>query len=457
MDSSEIMFGRGMDRKAIWACIFKTIDSDLDGYITPDDLSVYMSTYARVSEDEVNDIYKLVSDKEKGMSLEEFYDFTKDIRLTRRSVMMMWDAMDFDCDGIVTVTEFAREMTSLTSDQEVEQIFEHFDVNGDAELSKEEFLRYFGVNEIHKNAKKIKLAPIHAETLENFKKGIMKLHWSKKKKRPGIGKWLMKADHIAITVEDVERSVRFYRDILGLQPINRPDFDRAGAWFTVGNVELHLIKGPPCVPTRGHLICPHLAIEVTDTEAVHKWLLEHDVEFEINVSVPKGVGEGSVTQLFLVDPDGYRVEMCNCGEVLEDYCLSDQQDSKLHLTYFEGSPAKAKIEKLLELDFIRQGLPLESNIKATSPVESTHEEILGNLLKRRKVYGDVTQVFTEQEIDDILTKNNDSADLALKEMRARRAQLKQEDVYIPPDFYGKNVSSDERINTPRLHLSKKDS
>ena len=95
--------------------------------------------------------------------------------------------------------------------------------------------------------------------------------------------------------------------------------------------------------------------------------------------------------------------------------------------------------------------------KATSPVELTHEEILGNLLKRRKVYGDVTQVFTEQEIDDILTKNNDSADLALKEMRARRAQLKQEDVYIPPDFYGKNVSSDERINTPRLHLSKKDS
>ncbi len=36
-------------------------------------------------------------------------------------------------------------------------------------------------------------------------------------------------------------------DILGLQQIRRPNFDRHGAWLTMGNVELHLIKGVPTI------------------------------------------------------------------------------------------------------------------------------------------------------------------------------------------------------------------
>ena len=102
------------------------------------------------------------------MSLEEFFDFTKDIRLTRRSVMMMWDAMDFDCDGTVTVTEFARAMNNLTSDQEVEKIFEHFDVNGDAELKREEFLRYFDVDATHKDAKRVNIYFLNFSERELF-------------------------------------------------------------------------------------------------------------------------------------------------------------------------------------------------------------------------------------------------------------------------------------------------
>ena len=38
----------------------------------------------------------------------------------------------------------------------------------------------------------------------------------------------------------------------------------------------------------------------------------------------------------------------------------------------------------------------------------------------------MTQIFTKQEIEDILTKNNDIAELALEEMRRQRAHLKQE-------------------------------
>src|SRR3954464_8331834 len=68
--------------------------------------------------------------------------------------------------------------------------------------------------------------------------------------------------HVSITVRDLERSREFYREILGLTPIERPPFSFAGAWFAVGPgpQQLHLIvhegatfRGEKGVDTRdGH-------------------------------------------------------------------------------------------------------------------------------------------------------------------------------------------------------------
>jgi len=49
--------------------------------------------------------------------------------------------------------------------------------------------------------------------------------------------------HVSIPVTDVDRSRAFYREILGLREIDRPPFDYPGAWFAVGNGQLHLIGG----------------------------------------------------------------------------------------------------------------------------------------------------------------------------------------------------------------------
>ena len=35
-----------------------------------------------------------------------------------------------------------------------------------------------------------------------------------------------KLDHIALVVSDVGRSVSFYAELVGLEQVNRPDFDR---------------------------------------------------------------------------------------------------------------------------------------------------------------------------------------------------------------------------------------
>lgn len=57
-------------------------------------------------------------------------------------------------------------------------------------------------------------------------------------------------NHIAFIVSDVGRSSVFYSGVLGLQQVKRPNFDRHGAWFTGGNVEIHLILGNSVAPSR---------------------------------------------------------------------------------------------------------------------------------------------------------------------------------------------------------------
>ncbi len=62
-------------------------------------------------------------------------------------------------------------------------------------------------------------------------------------KAPAIGANGAMLHHVSLPVRDVARSVGFYRDVLGLTQIPRPDFDFKGAWFALGtDQQLHLIQ-----------------------------------------------------------------------------------------------------------------------------------------------------------------------------------------------------------------------
>lgn len=50
--------------------------------------------------------------------------------------------------------------------------------------------------------------------------------------------------HVALPCAVLERSRRFYQEVLGLTEIPRPALPVAGAWFRVGaSQELHLVVG----------------------------------------------------------------------------------------------------------------------------------------------------------------------------------------------------------------------
>ena len=142
------------------------------------------------------------------------------------------------------------------------------------------------------------------------------LHWDPEIQRRGMGDLIRSVNHIAIIVSDVGRSLAFYTEIIGFQQIQRPNFDRHGAWLTMGNLELHLIKGVPNAPSGRDLIVSHIALETEQPHKVLEKLLEFEVPFRQNISVPDPkkarenlveafeTSEGKITQYFVRDPDG---------------------------------------------------------------------------------------------------------------------------------------------------------
>jgi lactoylglutathione lyase len=110
-------------------------------------------------------------------------------------------------------------------------------------------------------------------------------------------------DHVGIHVDDVATSESFYRTVLGLEPIPRPDLGFPGAWLRIGtSQELHLIgqNSRPDLPPRER----HFAVAVDSAVLWAERLREHAVEFD----GPRPRPDGAL-QIFLADPDGHVIEL----------------------------------------------------------------------------------------------------------------------------------------------------
>ena len=114
---------------------------------------------------------------------------------------------------------------------------------------------------------------------------------------------VLELDHVGLNVADVDLSVRFYRDVMGLEQLARPAFDFAGAWFALGSGQLHLI-GKHASGDGRFKEC-HYSILVEDLDA----FVAHLDRLGVERRGPKARPDG-VRQLFLLDPDGHQIELC---------------------------------------------------------------------------------------------------------------------------------------------------
>ena len=116
--------------------------------------------------------------------------------------------------------------------------------------------------------------------------------------------------HVVFYVEDLERSLAFYRDLLGFQEIGRA-FEGKAAALTSGRThhELLLIEvGPAPAPPKGpHRGLYHIGIKVGDSlEELRSAKAELD---RVGVKII-GMSDHTVSQsLYLPDPDGNEVEL----------------------------------------------------------------------------------------------------------------------------------------------------
>ena len=115
----------------------------------------------------------------------------------------------------------------------------------------------------------------------------------------------LQLNHVALHVADVERSCKFYSEILLLEPIPRPAFSFPGAWFLLGNdQELHLIGGRER-QVDSHNRGNHFALLVDDIDAWERHILSAGAQLAARKTRPDGAH-----QIYVTDPDGHYVELC---------------------------------------------------------------------------------------------------------------------------------------------------
>jgi glyoxylase I family protein len=114
--------------------------------------------------------------------------------------------------------------------------------------------------------------------------------------------------HVSLAVTNLEVARTFYREVLELPEIKRPDFHTAGAWFQVGAQQLHLIEYPRGQTLRASRNIDsddgHFALRIDDYEAAMAHLEASGVPYQCNP-----LNKAGWSQIYLCDPDGHIIEL----------------------------------------------------------------------------------------------------------------------------------------------------
>ena len=123
--------------------------------------------------------------------------------------------------------------------------------------------------------------------------------------------------HVALPCADLERSRRFYQEVLGLTEIPRPALPVAGAWFRVGgSQELHLVVGDAQATFRSRKGMDtndiHFAVRVKDYREALEALEAKGYREDLNPDDPMGIRTSmrvGYPQIYILDPDRNIIEI----------------------------------------------------------------------------------------------------------------------------------------------------
>jgi lactoylglutathione lyase len=129
---------------------------------------------------------------------------------------------------------------------------------------------------------------------------------------PRMGK-VTKLLHTRYRVNDLERTIKFYRDILGLEEIKRHKSPRGSELVFLKTpesreeIEICCFPGSESVKVQPDLT--HLAFEVDSLEEFEKHLARHGLKFSDGPTT----SSSGTTFAFIDAPEGYEIELIQRG------------------------------------------------------------------------------------------------------------------------------------------------
>ena len=128
--------------------------------------------------------------------------------------------------------------------------------------------------------------------------------------------------HVAIKTSDLESARVFWRDIIGLREIDRPDFGYPGAWLACpqpgGQAIIHIYAGGPAlgasgIAPRGTGAIDHVSLSCSGYRDFVARFKDAGLPFREFV-----IPGATLWQLFVYDPSGVQLELTFEGSVEGD-------------------------------------------------------------------------------------------------------------------------------------------
>ncbi len=152
--------------------------------------------------------------------------------------------------------------------------------------------------------------------------------------------------HIAVKTASLESSLAFYKGVLGMKEVARPNFGYPGAWLSCpglgGSAIVHLYAGGPALGNTGAVpsgsaAIDHISLACGGFHAFRARFAAHDLPWR-EFLVPGT----SLWQLFVYDPSGVQMELTFEG-TLESGAPPDMSPGSAYVagTTFFGLPNRA--------------------------------------------------------------------------------------------------------------------
>ncbi len=114
-------------------------------------------------------------------------------------------------------------------------------------------------------------------------------------------------DHFTVLTNDLDATVEFYRQVLGLETGPRPAFPFPGAWLYGDGVALLHVIEKASIPNEAGVL-DHVAFRGVGLAALIERLQARHLAYDLH-RLPNELPGAGVWQLFFHDPNGARIEV----------------------------------------------------------------------------------------------------------------------------------------------------